>query len=649
MGLASSDWLKQPRDSWPLRSDFKKHQVPGLKKEFEVLPPSVTHFYQLVALNDELPVEAEPLNVVQVHNTDTKPSEKIEYPDVTKIIDSDRYNSWLKLLRVSANVLKVILKLRKLKPPSQVELIKIVKHFWLLSMMTKTKEMLKTTKLSGFIIHESDNIVYATTRVNQENLNPDKLIILNPKHPLTKKILYDFHNINHCGVQQTVAKSRIYFWIPQAAKIVKSIKSNCFHCRAQDARAMSQLMSPLPAIRLKPSPVWAYTMVDLFGPISVRDFVNQKTSRKTWGVIFTCLSARAIWAYLSESYSTDHFLSVIKKHEARNGSAIEYHADLGSQIVGADRAMTEAIENIDTDEIEQFAANRNSKFVFGTAHFPEGQGAVERLIQEVKKNLKVITKYKSLSFGELDCLLSEASYLVNSRPLQPNPTSGDDGYICPNDILFGRSDREPPSNVDINDTSLTRRAAHKQRIIAEFWDKWSSSYYQSLIRFSRWKNTARNAEVKDMVLILDKEVSKGKFAIGVIDSVKKDQDKKVRKVIVKYKLRSKKHTKHFKYTERNVRGLALLVTAQERLQTETVDVDLKRFDTRIKSEEETEAEDEEESEEKDETDEAEEVEETNDSEVEEEEETKKDLKKEKRKLPPSSMGRKRFKPDRFES
>ena len=109
----------------------------------------------------------------------------------------------------------------------------------------------------------------------------------------------------------------------------------------------------------------------------------------------------------------------------------------------------------------------------------------------------------------------QVARLVNSHPLQPNPTSGDDGYIiCPNDYLFGRSDREPPINVDM-----------------------------SLIRFSRWKNAARNAEVKDMVLILATEFSKGKFAVCVIDSVKKDQDKKVRKVVVKYKVRAKKHTK----------------------------------------------------------------------------------------------------------
>ena len=48
-------------------------------------------------------------------------------------------------------------------------------------------------------------------------------------------------------------------------------------------------------------------------------------------------------------------------------------------------------------------------------------------------------------------------------------------------------------------------------------------------------------------------------------------------------------------------------------------------------------------------DDFEEKEEVEDSEVEEESETRRDPEKEKRKLPPSSMGRKRFKPDRFES
>ena len=97
--------------------------------------------------------------------------------------------------------------------------------------MTATREMLKKTKLSSFLIHEKNGVVYATTRNEQENLNPEDLVVLSPLHPVTKMILYSFHSISHRGVQHAVARSRIYYWIPQATKIMKSIKKQCFLCR----------------------------------------------------------------------------------------------------------------------------------------------------------------------------------------------------------------------------------------------------------------------------------------------------------------------------------------------------------------------------------------------------------------------------------
>ena len=568
-------WLKQPRDTWPLRSDFKKHQVPGLKKEFEILP-TVSNLTQLVSVHNEVFSEPDPINEIQVFNSNVAVDD--QSIDVTKLIPSENYRSWQKLLLVSAFTIKAIYKFRKLSPPSLAELMKIARNQWLQFMMQETRKMLKTVKLSGFLIHEVDGILYATTRTPQVNNNPDGLIILSPSHPITKKILFDFHCINHAGVQNCVARSRIFYWIPQASKIVKGIKDNCFKCRIKDAEAMKQLMSPMPSYRLKPSPIWHFSMLDLFGPIEIKDFVNQRTSRKTWGVIITCLTSRACWVYLAESYSTDHLLSVLKKHESRNGSPCQYFADLGRQIVGADRVLSEAIHNIDTNKIETFAAKRNVKFTFGVPYFPEGQGAVERLIAEVKKSLKVIVKHNSLSFGEMDSLLAEASSMVNSRPLQPHPTAGEDGFLCPNDVLLGRSDRDPP-DVVVADMSLTKRAVYKQKIMSEYWEKWSTSYYQSLMKYSKWKYKSRNAEPGDVVMILDKEHSKGKFALGVVDSVKIDEDNIVRKVVVKYKLRqtANRNSNIFKYAERNVRGLALLISVQERAETENFDFDKLRF------------------------------------------------------------------------
>ena len=75
-----------------------------------------------------------------------------------------------------------------------------------------------------------------------------------------------------------------------------------------------------------------------------------------------------------------------------------------------------------------------------------------------------------------------------------------------------------------------------------------------------------------------KKVKKRKFTTGIVDSVKVDPDKVVRKVTVRYKLKQKTGEEEYtptvtKYVERHVRGLALLVTAEERKNLEEIDVD----------------------------------------------------------------------------
>ena len=298
----------------------------------------------------------------------------------------ENIKSWFSLVKVCAKLLAW----RK-KVSLTASLLEQARKQVLLNMMPTTKKMLKDKNL-GLMTTEEDGMVYVVSRIRNNSYNPDKMILLSPDHPCTRLILKSFHDVSHRGVASVVARSRIWYWIPQAAKIVKSIKRNCFQCRLLEAKAMKQMMAPLPDIRLKPTPVWFYTMIDLAGPIDVRGFVNQRVHRKTWMVICTCLVSRAVQCYLAEDYSTDSLLLVLAKHEARNGSPGFYYADLGSQIRGADRVLSEAedeITKLDKAKMENWALQRGVQFKFGVPHFPEGQGCVERLIGEIKKELKM--------------------------------------------------------------------------------------------------------------------------------------------------------------------------------------------------------------------------------------------------------------------
>ena len=115
---------------------------------------------------------------------------------------------------------------------------------------------------------------------------------------------------------------------------------------------------------------------------------------------------------------------------------------------------------------------------------------------------------------------------------------------------------------------------------SQFWEKWSTSYYQTLVKYHKWKLRTRNAEEGDVVLILDKKNSQGSFLIGLISRVKVDEDGIVRKVTVRYRLPKSDENvpRQFKYVERNVRGLALVMTAQEKNKFEEQMIDDRRFD-----------------------------------------------------------------------
>ena len=558
-------WLEKEKIEWPIREDFRKQELPGIKKEFQILN-NFSNVSNLIYYS----------KLMKEHTDGHLTSHSSVYVEsgstLFDIFDIKNIKSWFRLVKMCARLLAW-----RRKEPLTASLLKHARQQILLNMMPMTQKMLKEKRMPGLMtITDKDGMVYVMSRVENNSYNPDKMILLSPDHPCTKLILKSFHDISHKGVASVVARSRIWYWIPQAAKLVKSIKNKCFRCKLLEAEAMKQMMAPLPNIRLRPTPVWYYTMIDLAGPVEVRGFVNQRVHRKTWMVICTCLVSRAVQCYLAEDYSTDSLLLVLVKHEARNGTPSFYYADLGSQIRGADKVLNEVEDEaskLDKDKMQDWGFNRGVQFKFGVPHFPEGQGCVERLIGEIKKELKHVTRGKTFTFGQLDSVLAECSYLVNTRPLQLTPApgaGGEDGFICPNDLMMGRSDRAPPVG-EFEPTSLTKKVKFMRDIVLQFWDRWSVSYFQRLVKFHKWRLKGRNARPGDIVLILDREAPKGKFTLGEITSVQMDEDKVVRKVMVRYKLKNKGDGVEYKpsadkFMERNVRGLGLLVTAEERLE-----------------------------------------------------------------------------------
>ena len=64
--------------------------------------------------------------------------------------------------------------------------------------------------------------------------------------------------------------------------------------------------------RLKPSPAWNCTAIDLFVPFKIRDEVKKRIIENTFGVIFNCLATCAVHIDLATDYSSEKFLMALK-------------------------------------------------------------------------------------------------------------------------------------------------------------------------------------------------------------------------------------------------------------------------------------------------------------------------------------------------
>ena len=123
--------------------------------------------------------------------------------------------------------------------------------------------------------------------------NQREVPLLPFRHESSRLYAKQIHEEGLQGVSATTSKVRSRFWVIGLPKIVKSIRYNCVTCKKLDKKTTTQQIGRFPEERLKLAPAWNCTAVDLFGPFRIRCEVQKRTTGKTYGVIFNCLSTRA--------------------------------------------------------------------------------------------------------------------------------------------------------------------------------------------------------------------------------------------------------------------------------------------------------------------------------------------------------------------
>ena len=292
-------------------------------------------------------------------------------------------------------------------------------------------------------------------------------------------------------------------------------------------------MAPLSKSRVPPTPVFHSTAIDLFGPLDIRDTVKRRTARKCWGVIFVCTTTSAIHLEVTEDYSCDSFLLCLRRFFNLRGVPARIQSDPGSQLMAAAKELgkwdfTRITEWTDGMKTEWHKVPTDSQHYNGTA---------ESMIKVTKKQLSHNLKEKTFTKGELDTLMSNISFIVNSRPLMKkageDPLSG--GPVTPLHLMGGRSTMNiPVVNLD-GEAKLTKRLKFIEEVTTEFWKKWFCQVFHNLVPSYRWKTEHRDVKVDDIVLLKESNQLRGEYKLARVSKAEPGVDGKVRRITVIYK------------------------------------------------------------------------------------------------------------------
>lgn len=164
-------------------------------------------------------------------------------------------------------------------------------------------------------------------------------------------VIRDAHqSVGHSGRGITFGTLKSKYSIINANSVVRHFISLCVTCRRHRGVKREQKMADLPKERLSPAPPFTYCGLDYFGPFSIKE---RSRELKRYCALFTCLSSRAVHIKTANSLETDSFLNALRRFVERRGPVREIRSDQGTNLVGAEKQLGRALEEMNNDLIQR--------------------------------------------------------------------------------------------------------------------------------------------------------------------------------------------------------------------------------------------------------------------------------------------------------
>jgi len=390
-------------------------------------------------------------------------------------------------------------------------------------------------KLNPFV--DRDGLLRVGGRLGKSDLEYDlKHPIILPPAPITSLLVEDIHSsVGHLGRENVTNVVRRKYWLVKGSTLIRKVVRDCLICRKQQAKHCEQLMSDLPSVRLA-TDVKAFTNVglDFFGPYNT---VHGRRTEKRYGVIFTCLSSRAIHLEVAHSLTTDSFINSLRRFISRRGNVSTIVSDNGTNIVSGNKELRESIGQWNLSVVQNWLKQKCVDWQFNPPNAPHFGGIFEREIRTIKKVLNALLREQKITFNdEIFCtLLCEVESVLNNRPLTEVSSDPEcNEALTPNHLLLFNAGVTLPPGVFTRDDCVSKRQWRRvQYLVNLFWARWRREYVVLLQERNKWQFSDRSLQPGDLVLVTDINLPRNQWPLGRVVTVHNDRKGFVRSATIR--------------------------------------------------------------------------------------------------------------------
>lgn len=284
----------------------------------------------------------------------------------------ENFSIWMRLIRSTSWVLKFIQRIKKDKRHNENYLLsshlrraeilwwKDVQQQYFSEEIRCLRKKVEIDKTSKLFLDDED-VLRMNSRISLASVADEDMknpIILHPEHRFTKLLVEHTHRkCSHLGAEYVLNEIKQRYWILNARVLIKKLTRNCLFCKKRRGNPTIPILGDLPESRLAAYKLpFTYTGMDYFGPLEV---TIGRRREKRYGVIFTCLTTRAVHIEVAHSLSTNSTIMAIQRMIAQRGRPAHLYSDNGTNLRGAERELKKNLEELDKTRIVDELTNKN--------------------------------------------------------------------------------------------------------------------------------------------------------------------------------------------------------------------------------------------------------------------------------------------------